>query len=237
MRSTVRRFMSEKVTCFREEARRSGVTERIARRDTTCHRERVVHAWDIVAVFVAAASGAIGARRAGMDFFGMFVLALVTGVGGGTLRSILIGDLPPLVLRHPAFVIIAMVATLVAFSGDRWWGRVRRLVSWVDALSIGIFMVVGMEVARDHHLAWWACLGMGVVTATFGGVLRDVLRAEVPLIFRKEIYASACIAGGLLYYLLEYFGLGAEICKITTIVVVTGIRLLALRYALHQSEG
>ena len=200
-------------------------------------RGGVVHAWDIVAVFVAAASGAIGARRAGMDFFGMFVVALVTGVGGGTLRSILIGDLPPLVLRHPAFVIIAMVATLVAFSGDRWWGKVRRLVSWVDALSIGIFMVVGMEVARDHHLAWWACLGMGVVTATFGGVLRDVLRAEVPLIFRKEIYASACIAGGLLYYLLEHFGLGAEICKITTILVVTGIRLLALRYALHQSEG
>lgn len=197
----------------------------------------MIQIWEIAAVFVAAASGAIGARRAGMDFFGMFVLALVTGVGGGTLRSILIGDLPPPVLKHPDYGIIAMVATLVAFTGDRWWARVRRLVSLVDALSIGIFMVVGLGVAREHGIAWWGCLGMGVVTATFGGVLRDVLRAEVPLIFRKEIYASACIAGGLLFFLLEYLGVSAQMCKMTTIIMITGTRLLAIRYALHQSEG
>ena len=97
----------------------------------------MLHIWEIVAVFVAAVSGAIGARRAGMDFFGMFVLALVTGVGGGTLRSVLLGDLPPMIFKDPVYLLLAMIATLVSFSGDRWWGKVVRLVSVVDALSLG----------------------------------------------------------------------------------------------------
>ena len=203
----------------------------------SCHECRVLHIWEIVAVFVAAVSGAIGARRAGMDFFGMFVLALVTGVGGGTLRSLLLGDLPPMVLKDPTYLLLAVIATVVSFSGDRWWSKVKRLVSVVDALSIGLFMVIGIEIARSHHLDWWACMGMGVVTATFGGVLRDILRAEVPLIFRKEIYASACVAGGFLFFALEGLGLDAVLCKLGTVLFVTTVRMLAIRYALHHSEG
>ena len=199
-----------------------------------CSEYCVLRIWEIVAVFVAATSGVIGARRAGMDFFGMSVLALVTGVGGGTLRSILLGDLPPMVLKDPVYFFLVLIATVVSLSGDRCWGKVIRLVSVVDALSIGLFMVIGIEVARSYQLAWWSC--MGVVTATFGGVLRDILRAEVPLIFRKEIYASACVAGGFLFFALEGLGLDAVLCKFGTVLFVTTVRMLAIRYALHHSE-
>jgi len=107
----------------------------------------------------------------------------------------------------------------------------------MDALGLGIFVCIGTHVAIDHGLAWWAAAGMGVVTATFGGVIRDVFRAEVPLIFRKEIYATAAFAGAVLLIVLEHWGLDESITIPIVVVFIAVVRLLAIRYALNHSSA
>ncbi|MGC4017210.1 MAG: TRIC cation channel family protein [Luteolibacter sp.] len=191
---------------------------------------------DLIGVFVAAVSGGLAGRQKGMDWFGTFVVGVITGVGGGTLRSLLIGDVPPVVLRDPAYLTVAAVATVVAWVAEPLWCRMRRAVSVVDAISLGVFVSIGVRISQSHGLAWWACIALGVITGTFGGVLRDVVRAEVPLIFRKEIYATAGIIGGAVLLGLDWIGLDANFGLYATTVVVTTIRLLAIRYSLNQSE-
>lgn len=192
--------------------------------------------FELAAVFVAAVSGALAGRQKNMDLFGMYVVGILTGMGGGTLRSLLIGDLPPPVFRDPTYLLVIAIAVLSARFGERWWSRVRRVVSVVDACSLGLFVSIGIRISQEHGLAWWACLANGVITATFGGVLRDIARAEVPLIFRKEIYATACMIGGLVLLGLDALGVPGRIGVPVITILITGIRVLAIRYSLNQSS-
>ena len=168
-----------------------------------------------------------------MDVFGMFMLAVVTCVGGGTLRSLLIGVTPPPVLSDPAYLIIAAIATISAFYAEPLWEKWQRAVSIFDALGLGVFVCIGVQVSQNQGLAWWACVGLGMVTATFGGVLRDLLRTEVPLIFRQEIYATAALVGGGVYLGLDHIGLPSFINIPVTTTVTAAIRLVAIRYKLN----
>ena len=188
---------------------------------------------DLIGVFVFAVSGAIAGRQKDMDLFGMFMLATVTCIGGGTLRSLLIGDTPPPVLIDPAYLIVAAIATIASFYGEPWWEKWQRAVSLFDAVGLGVFVCIGVQVSQTHGLAWWACVGMGMVTATFGGVIRDLLRTEVPLIFRREIYATAALIGGLIYLGLDSQGIPTSInIPVTTIITAT-IRIIAIRLNLN----
>ncbi|BCX47240.1 hypothetical protein HAHE_11480 [Haloferula helveola] len=193
--------------------------------------------WEVVGTFVFCVSGAVAARGKDMDWFGMFVVGLITGTGGGMLRSFLIGDLPPVFLRDPLYFGIAGLATVIAVAGAGWWERVRRAVSVLDAFGLGLFVVTGMRIAQAHGLAPWAALALGVISATFGGLLRDVIRNEVPLVLRREIYATACIAGGLVLIGLDALGSPEGLALAVTTAVVVTIRLLAIRYAIHRSEA
>lgn len=172
-----------------------------------------------------------------MDFLGVFVIALVTGTGGGTLRSILMGDVPPAVFTDASYVIIAAVATPCATLFPMFWKKFSREVSFMDALGLGVFACIGTQVAMDHGLVWWASAGMGMITATFGGVIRDILRAEVPLIFRREIYATAALIGALLLLGMEYLGVSRLVTVPTVVLCTAGIRLLAIRYAINQPKS
>lgn len=188
---------------------------------------------DLIGVFVFAVSGAIAGRQKDMDLFGMFILATVTCVGGGTLRSLLIGATPPPVLTDPAYVIVAAIATLASFYAEPLWEKWQRAVSLFDAVGLGVFVCIGVQVSQTHGLAWWACVGLGMVTATFGGVIRDLLRTEVPLIFRKEIYATAALIGGLIYLGLDTLNVPTSInIPVTTIITAT-IRIIAIRLNFH----
>jgi len=188
---------------------------------------------DLIGVFVFAVSGAIAGRQKKMDVFGMFMLAVVTCVGGGTQRSILIGVTPPPVLNDPAYLIVAAIATISAFYAEPLWEKWQRAVSIFDALGLGVFVCIGVQVSQNQGLAWWACVGLGMVTATFGGVLRDLLRTEVPLIFRQEIYATAALVGGGIYLSLDLIGLPSSINIPVTTTVTAAIRLVAIRYKLN----
>jgi uncharacterized membrane protein YeiH len=191
---------------------------------------------EVVAVFVAGVSGALAGRQKDMDLFGMYVVGLLTGIGGGTLRSLLIGDLPPPVFRTPVYLLVALFAVLVARFGAPWWSKGRRVVSVVDAVSLGLFVWLGIRVSQQHGLPWWVCVINGMITATFGGVLRDIARAEVPLIFRREIYATACLAGGCVLFGLDALHVPDQVGMLVITILITGIRLLAIRYALNQSS-
>ncbi|MFD2255597.1 trimeric intracellular cation channel family protein [Luteolibacter algae] len=192
-----------------------------------------LYVFDLTGVFFFAISGAIAGRKNEMDIFGMFMLALVTAIGGGTLRSLLIGVTPPPVLRDPAYISLAAGATIVSLFAEPLWEKWQRAVSLFDAVGLGVFVCIGIQVAQNQGLAPWACLAMGLVTATFGGVLRDLFRAEVPLIFRKEIYATAALLGGLVYLLGDLLGMLPRYNIPITTVVTAGIRLAAIHFGLR----
>ncbi len=166
----------------------------------------------------------------------MLVLAVLTGVGGGVLRSLLVGELPVFVLQDPRYLAVGLAATVATWLGGPLWNRVQRVVSTVDALSLGIFVSIGIRVGQRHDLPWWACICLGVITATFGGVLRDIARAEVPLIFRREIYATACFIGGFALYGLDALGVSPNWGALAIMTLVAGIRMIAIRYSLHHSS-
>ncbi len=191
---------------------------------------------DLAAVFIGGVSGALAGRQKNMDLFGMFVLSILTGVGGGTLRSLLIGDLPLFVFEDPKYLAIAALATVFAWFGEPLWSKVRRVVSVVDAMSLGVFVSIGIRVSQAHGCTWWASICLGVITATFGGVLRDIARAEVPLIFRREIYATACLIGGVALLGLDGLGVPPNVGVVLITVLITAIRLMAIRYSLNESS-
>jgi uncharacterized membrane protein YeiH len=195
----------------------------------------VLPLWETIGTLVFCVSGALAAREKEMDWFGMFVVALVTGTGGGLLRSVLIGDVPPAILVNPLPFVLALSGTIIALLGAAWWRKIRRIVSILDAVGLGLFTVTGIRIAEGEGLPWWSCLALGVVSATFGGLLRDVLRNEVPLVLRKEIYATACIVGGLAMLGMRQLGVPEEVSLVATTAIVVTIRLLAIRYAIHQS--
>jgi len=195
----------------------------------------MLYYWDILGVLLFGISGALAGQQKGMDLWGCYILALVTGIGGGTLRCMMIGVFP-FVLKDPAYVLMAGVATVLAFYVPSLWHRYSREVSVLDALGLGIFVCIGTDISLDHGLAWWAAAGMGVVTATFGGVIRDVFRNEVPLVFRKEIYATAALGGSVLFMLLLQVGVNKEISMTVGTFSTAIVRILAIRYAVNQSS-
>jgi uncharacterized membrane protein YeiH len=167
----------------------------------------------------------------------MFVVGLITGTGGGTLRSVLIGDTPPALLQNPNYLLIAIAATVFAFVGAPLWNRIKRVISIFDAFGLGLFTCLGIRVAQSHDMAWWALIVHGVISGTFGGVLRDLLRMEVPLIFRREIYATAAIVGGFILLGLDDLGVASPAAIAIATLSIATIRILAIRYSLNHSTS
>ena len=186
---------------------------------------------EYIGTFAGAVSGIRLASVKKFDWFGAYVIGLVTAVGGGTLRDAML-NLPPFWMRHPSYLITTFVAlVLISLFGRRF---ISERITWFvfDTISIALFTVLGLEKTLMMGFPGWCAIVMGVVTAVFGGVLRDVLINDVPLIFRKEIYATACFAGAVLYMtLLTVFGLPQIACGIVCMTVIFVLRALAIRYA------
>ncbi|MDJ0624890.1 MAG: trimeric intracellular cation channel family protein [Candidatus Caenarcaniphilales bacterium] len=187
---------------------------------------------DFFGSFVFALSGAIVASRKGMDILGMLVLAVVTAVGGGTLRSILIGDAPVPFLKDYLYLTVCILAVLIVFYFKRFLLKIGKPMIFCDAIGLGIFVSIGISVALDKGLSPWASLLMGVITGSFGGVIRDVLSNEIPLIFQKEIYATACLIGGGLFLVLRQLNAPEEIIVYISAFTVFGVRLIAVKLGL-----
>jgi uncharacterized membrane protein YeiH len=150
--------------------------------------------FDLVAVFVFAVSGAILAGRKGLDVFGMFVAAFVTGVGGGTVRDVLL-DRPVFWLADGRYLAAAFVATAVVYAAGTRILALNRALSWADAAGLAVAVPLGVAAARGAGVDWTLVIAMGVVTGCFGGVIRDVLCGEPPMILHREVYATAALGG------------------------------------------
>lgn len=190
----------------------------------------IIHILDLVGTAAFAASGAWLGVRKHMDLFGVLVLGAVTAVGGGTLRDLLLGDIPPFSLKDESYIYIAMAMALTVFANRTRFAAFEKPLLYFDAIGLGTFVVIGATKALDFQLGWLGAILMGVMTGTAGGVLRDILANQVPLILRREIYASACVAGGALLVLLEIFGTPRPVAALLAAATVIVVRLLAIRY-------
>ena len=183
---------------------------------------------DILATMAFAISGVLEALEKRMDSFGVFIIAFVTAVGGGTLRDVLIGKTPVFWMQNLTVVYAIIMATILAIIFRNYLSHFRKSLFLFDTIGIGLYTVVGIQTGLNANLSPLVCVALGTMSACFGGVLRDILCNEIPVIFRKEIYATACIAGGLMYYMLSYFNVSNELVFIISILVVISIRILAV---------
>ncbi|GGK70336.1 trimeric intracellular cation channel family protein [Rufibacter glacialis] len=184
---------------------------------------------DVVGTFVFAISGTLTAADKKLDPFGASVIAFATALGGGTVRDLLL-NLRPIWVQDERYLIAVFVAVVVAVVFRRQIGRLRRTMFLFDTVGIAIFTVLGMEKALRLGVPPLIALVMGVVSAVFGGVVRDILCNEIPLIFRREVYATACLAGGAAYLVmgLSPVGLGLRVWVAIGIIIL--IRVLAVKY-------
>jgi uncharacterized membrane protein YeiH len=190
----------------------------------------ILYVLDLIGTAAFAASGAWVGVRKHMDLFGVLVLGIVTAVGGGTLRDLLLGDIPPFSLRNEVYITLATVVSVIVFVNRNRFQTFEKPLLYFDAIGLGTFVVIGTTKAIDFQVGWLAAILMGVMTGTAGGIIRDILANQVPLILRREIYASACIVGGVLLVGLENLGTGRSLAALIAALTVISVRLLAIRY-------
>ena len=166
------------------------------------------------------------------DLFGAGFTGFITAIGGGTLRDILLDSYPLVWIGDIHFLYAIMLGVLAAFIFPDFLSRLRKTFFLFDTLGIGFFTVLGVEKALSLGVRPEIAAIMGMFTAVMGGVIRDTLTNETPVLFRKEIYASACLAGAVLYVGLNYWGLERDYNLLISMSLVISIRLIAMKYKL-----
>lgn len=186
---------------------------------------------DYLGTFAFAVSGALKAARRQMDIFGLIVLATVTAIGGGTLRDMMLGR-QPFWFRDANYVLLSLIAAVIVFLLYRLVARGETLLLWFDAIGLGAFTVIGASHAMEAGLGLVGTVALATLTGIGGGIIRDVLAADIPVVLRKEVYASACIVGAALFWYLAQWRLPHGITMPVSMGVVIAIRLLSLHYHL-----
>jgi uncharacterized membrane protein YeiH len=189
----------------------------------------LIYTFDLAGTFVFAISGAITAIHKKFDVFGSTVIAFVTALGGGTLRDVLIGSTPVGWMLDTNYLFVIGSAVICSYLLLKPIQRLRRTMFLFDTIGISLFTVMGLEKTLSVELSMAIAVMMGTVSAVFGGVIRDILCNEVPLIFRKEIYATACIGGGLVYLIFRQFEVNYHLSLIFTAILISFIRIMAVR--------
>lgn len=190
---------------------------------------------DLIGTFAFAISGIRLASHKQIDWFGAYIIGLVTAIGGGTFRDLLLGVTPFWILDAKYFITtgVALLATLV-FKEKLF--KMGNTLFLFDTIGLGLFTIVGITKSLDAGLPVWVCVVMGTITGSVGGVVRDVLLNEVPLIFRKDIYALASVAGGGVYFLCEYLNFPIGVLELIAALTVIVFRLLAVKYHIHLPQ-
>lgn len=188
------------------------------------------HLLDIIGTIAFAMSGALTAMSKKMDAFGVFIIAFVTAVGGGTLRDVMIGRTPVGWMLDLEYVYVICIACVFAVLFRKKFDRLRTSLFLFDTIGLGVFTLIGLEKGINIGLHPIVCIALGTMTACFGGVIRDILCAEIPVIFRKEIYATICILGGVVFFILKRFNLDNDLLYLTTSLVIISVRLMAVKF-------
>jgi uncharacterized membrane protein YeiH len=193
----------------------------------------LLYALDLFGTAVFATSGALAAGRKSMDLFGVCVLALVTAVGGGTLRDLLLGAGPVFWIRDHNYVYVALFSALLTFCFVRAIHGRNRALLIADALGLSVFTVIGAQKALTIEGSALIAVIMGVMTGVVGGMIRDVLSDEIPLVLRTQIYATAAMAGGALFVSLRALSVNEDASALAAIFLTLGLRLAAIKWRLE----
>lgn len=188
------------------------------------------HLLDIIGTMAFAMSGALTAMHKKLDPFGVFIIAFVTAVGGGTLRDVLIGRTPVGWMMNLQYVYVIILGFFLAIIFRKKFDKLRTSLFLFDTIGLGVFTLIGLEKGITTGLHPVICVALGTMTACFGGVIRDILCNEIPTVFRKEIYATICIFGGIVFFVLRKLNLEDDVLYLVTSVVIISIRLLAVKY-------
>lgn len=188
-----------------------------------------VQVLDFIGTFAFAISGIRLASAKRFDWFGAYVVGLVTAIGGGTLRDVLL-DVPPAWMQDPFYVICTAFAMLFVILFSKHLIHLSNTFFIFDTIGLALFTVVGVERSIAAGYPFWVAIIMGSMTGAAGGVIRDVFINEIPLIFRKEIYAMACVVGGIAYWICALAGVESYISQIVSGSTVFLTRVLAVKY-------
>lgn len=184
---------------------------------------------DYIGTYAFALSGIKLAASKKFDLFGAFIAGAITAIGGGTLRDLILG-LPPFWMLDYSYLIITLIAMLSYIFLGRFFHSITGTLPIFDAIGLAFFTVVGIQKSLDANFAIWAAIIMGMFTGAAGGVLRDILLNDQPMIFKEDIYATACILGGIIFAILSFIGCQDFISQLICAISVFVIRVLALRY-------
>ena len=193
----------------------------------------LIYVLDLIGTFAFAISGALVASDKKFDLFGVAIIAFVTAVGGGMTRDVLIDAHPINWIGDLNYIWTILAAVVFTFLFKSKIAPLSKTMFLFDTIGIGVFTLLGVQKGLAFELHPFIAVVMGMVSSVIGGVIRDVLTNEVPLIFKKEIYALACLAGGTIYLVSNYYNLPENIQFIATILTVIVIRLLAVKFHLQ----
>jgi len=191
----------------------------------------LVQLFTYIGVAVFAASGALAAVRRSLDPIGVLVLAIVTATGGGTLRDVLMDRHPIFWISSPWFIGVSAFAAVVTWLWVRKFPPPDKALQYADALGLAFFSIAGARIAEAGGLVPFTATIMGAITGCAGGLIRDVLVAEIPLVFRQsELYVTCCVAGVALYFCLGALGVSTEVASVAGMAAIALIRLAAIRW-------
>ncbi|EAI3041190.1 trimeric intracellular cation channel family protein [Campylobacter coli] len=185
----------------------------------------------IIGISAEGMTGALAAGRHKMDLFGVIFIALVTAIGGGSIRDVLLGHYPLTWVKHPEYIILICFCALVATKIPRVVTKLETLFLTLDAIGLVVFSILGAQIAINQNHGFIIAVAAAVITGVFGGILRDILCMRIPLVFQKEIYAGIAIIAGAIYYsLIIWLELNALVCTLLTLFIGVFARLLAIKY-------
>jgi uncharacterized membrane protein YeiH len=165
-----------------------------------------------------------------MDLFGVFIITFVTALGGGTLRDVMIGRTPVGWMVNIDYIYVIITGFILTLLFKQLIEKFKIYLFIFDTIGLGVFTLIGLEKGINIGLHPIICIALGTMTACFGGVIRDILCAEIPVIFRKEIYATICILGGIVFFILRKFNLNSDVLYLTTSLVIISVRVMAVRF-------
>jgi len=192
----------------------------------------MIYTLDLIGTAIFAITGALAAGRKRMDVFGVVVLGCVTALGGGTLRDVILGNYPVFWVSDTTYLKVAVIVAISTFVLVQRWRLPTIFLIYADAVGLAVFTVIGFQKGFIATHVYSISIVMGVTTGVVGGIIRDVVSAEIPLILRREIYASASLGGGALLALLSYLQLSSFFTLSIAVLTTLVIRLAALHWQL-----
>ena len=189
---------------------------------------------DFIGTVAFAASGALAGVRKKLDLYGICFLAIVAAVGGGTVRDVLLGRVPPFAFTDLSYFILSISTAVIVFIFHKQLTRTYTKLVWADALGLGLFNVTGLTIAINEGVDYFGSIVFGVITCTVGGMMRDVLIGETPFVLKQEIYATACIISGVLFCALHYVGVNMQLNMAVSAVLLFAVRMITYKFRVNM---